>query len=262
MRLLLFVLSLAAFGLHAAPLGAQTAAEKGLEIAMEGDRRDNGYGDLTVRLHMLLRNQQGEEAVRHMRSRILEVEEDGDKSLIIFDRPLDVRGTALLTYSHKTGSDDQWVYLPVLKRVKRIASRKKSGPFMGSEFAYEDLSSQEIEKYNYKFIRDSELNGVPMFVVERDPVDEYSGYSRQLVWVNKEEYRPEKIEFYDRKNSLLKTLVFRGYRQYLGRYWRPDEMYMENHQTGKSTLLTWTDYRFRNGFSDVDFKKNALKRVK
>lgn len=241
---------------------AQTAQEKGLEISKEVDQRDTGFQDQQVEMEMVLRNKQGQESLRFMRSRIMEVEADGDKSMIIFDRPRDVKGTALLTYTHKTGPDDQWLYLPALKRVKRIASRNKSGPFMGSEFAYEDLTSQEVEKYTYRFVEETELNGVAMFLIERDPVDENSGYKRQLVWINQAEYRPEKIEFYDRKNSLLKTLEFKGYQQYLDQFWRADEMFMQNHQTGKSTVLKWKNYQFRNGFSDADFKKNALKRAK
>jgi len=262
MKPLMTVLPLVMLGLLAAPLGAATPAERGLEIVTEVDRRDTGFGDYSVEMGMLLRNAQGEESQRYMRNRIMEVAGDGDKSMIIFDRPRDVKGTALLTFTHKTEPDDQWLYLPALKRVKRIASRNKSGPFMGSEFAYEDLTSQEVEKYTYRFIEETELDGVPMFLVERDPVDKYSGYTRQLVWIHKTEYRPEKIEFYDRKNTLLKTLLFRDYKQYLGQYWRAAEMYMENHQTGKSTLLTWNNYQFRNGFSDADFNRNALKRMK
>ncbi len=241
---------------------ADDAAEQGLAIATEADRRDTGWHDLRAELTMLLRNRQGEESLRHMRTQSLEVEGDGDKTMIIFDQPLDVEGTALLTFSHKTEADDQWLYLPALKRVKRISSRNKSGPFMGSEFAYEDLASQEIEKYTYRYVKDDTLDGQPMFLIERDPVDENSGYRRQLVWIDKAEYRPIKIEYYDRKDSLLKTLVFRDYSQYLDRYWRAREMYMENHQTGKSTLLTWLRYEFRVGLEDGDFTTNSLKRAK
>ncbi|MDJ0740608.1 MAG: outer membrane lipoprotein-sorting protein [Gammaproteobacteria bacterium] len=256
---LFLLLSLALFS---AAAWSQSDIEKGLEIAVEADRRDTGFHDFRAELTMLLRNKHGEESTREMRSRSLEVDNDGDKTMIIFDQPRDVKGTALLTFSHKVDADDQWLYLPALKRVKRIASRNKSGPFMGSEFAYEDLASQEVEKYTYRFVKDDVLDGEPMFVIERDPVDENSGYRRQLVWIDKAEYRPIKIEYYDRKDSLLKTLVFRGYRQYLDRYWRADEMYMENHQTGKSTLLTWRGYEFRVGLTDGDFTKNSLKRVK
>ncbi len=241
---------------------AQTAEEKGLAIATEVDARDTGWGDFQAEMNMLLRNRHGEESLRHMRVKSLEVENDGDKSLIIFDQPRDVKGTALLTFSHKVKDDDQWLYLPALKRVKRIASRNKSGPFMGSEFAFEDLASQEIEKYTYKFIRDDQYNGKAVFILERYPVSKYSGYTRQLAWIDQTRYIPLKIEFYDRKNALLKTLTFKGYQQYLDRYWRADEMFMENHQTGKSTLLSWKDYRFKNGLKPGDFTRNSLKRAR
>ena len=133
---------------------------------------------------------------------------------------------------------------------------------MGSEFAYEDLSSQEVEKYTYKYLRDEEYEGIDAYVIERIPEDKYSGYTRQEAWLDKAEYRPLKIVFYDRKNTRLKTLTYIGYQQYLDRYWRADEMYMENHQTGKSTRLVWKDYEFQTGLKERDFDRNSLKRVR
>lgn len=259
MKKILIALMVALTSLNAL---AETPEEKGLAIAQEADRRDTGWGDFQAQMSMLLKNRHGEESLRQMRVKSLEVEGDGDKSLIVFDEPRDVKGTALLTFSHKVKDDDQWLYLPALKRVKRIASRNKSGPFMGSEFAFEDLASQEVEKYTYKYIRDDVLDGKPVFINERYPVSKYSGYTRQLVWVDKAEYIPLKVEFYDRKNALLKTLTFKGYKQYLDQYWRAAEMFMENHQTGKSTLLTWKDYKFRTGLKDSDFTRNSLKRIR
>jgi len=241
---------------------AETAEEKGLAIAVEADKRDTGFNDQTASMVMELRNKQGDVSTRTIRIKTLEVIGDGDKSLSIFDEPADVKGTAFLTYSHAIKPDEQWLYLPALKRVKRINSKNKSGPFMGSEFAYEDLASQEIEKYTYKYIRDEKLDGVDCFVMERYPAYEHSGYTRQLAWVNKDRYVAEKIEFYDRKNELLKTLANKGYQQYLGQYWRPDQMTMVNHQTGKSTILTWQDYKFKNGLDDKDFSRNSLKRAR
>lgn len=240
----------------------ESPEERGLAIAREADRRDSGFGDYTADLLMVLRNRHGEESIRDLRIRTLEVTDDGDKSLSIFDRPADVKGTALLTFTHKTENDDQWLYLPALKRVKRISSANKSGSFMGSEFAYEDLTSQEVEKYTYHWIRNEVYEEQPCFVIERDPVDPNSGYTRQVVWMDQAEYRPMKIDFYDRKNVLLKTLTFHGYRRYLDRYWRADRMEMVNHQTGKSTRLQWKDYRFRTGLKDSDFNKNSLKRAR
>jgi Outer membrane lipoprotein-sorting protein len=239
-----------------------SAEEKALAIAQEADRRDQGFGSFTSEIKMILKNRQGQESIREIRSKTLEVEGDGDKSLTIFDKPRDVKGTALLSFTHKTGPDDQWLYLPALKRVKRISSSNKSGPFMGSEFAYEDISSQEVEKYTYKFIRDDKLDGIDVFVFERYPVDKKSGYTRQIVWMNKAEYIPLKVEFFDRKNSRLKTLVFKDYKQYKGKYWRTGEMYMENHQTGKSTRLLQTNYNFDVELNERDFDKNSLKRAR
>jgi len=249
-------------GLLPLTLVAETAEEKGLAIAVEADKRDEGFGDSTANMTMELRNKQGDSSTRYIRIKTLEVIGDGDKSMSIFDEPADVKGTAFLTFSHAIKPDEQWLYLPALKRVKRINSKNKSGPFMGSEFAYEDIASQEIEKYTYKYLRDETLNGIDCFVMERYPAYEHSGYTRQVVWINKAEYRPEKVVFYDRKNSLLKTLTYDGYQQYLDKFWRADQMNMENHQTGKSTTLTWSDYQFRTGLEDRDFNKNSLKRAR
>jgi len=132
-------------------LAQSTPDQKGLEIAKKADLADRGFENTEVKLRMVLRNRQGQESERFMENKTLELTEDGDKSLIIFNSPKDVEGTATLTFTHKAGPDDQWLYLPAVKRVKRISSDNKSGPFMGSEFAYEDLSSDEVEKYSYKF---------------------------------------------------------------------------------------------------------------
>jgi outer membrane lipoprotein-sorting protein len=240
---------------------AETAEEKGLRIAKEADARDVGFGDSTADMTMTLKNRAGQTSTRKIRSKVLEGKGDGDKSLSLFDTPADVKGTSMLTFSHGLNPDDQWLYLPALKRVKRINSRNKSGPFMGSEFAFEDLGSQEVEKYTYKFLREEPCGkGRTCFVTERMPAYKYSGYSKQIGWLDTKEYRPVKIEFYDRKGSKMKTLSHSKYQQYLGKYWRPAVMSMQNHLTGKSTVLQWSNYKFRTGLSKRDFSKNALKR--
>ncbi len=241
---------------------AETAEEKGLKIAVEMDQRDAGFHDLTADMVMTLRNRKGDESVRYIRIRTLEVEGDGDKSISIFDRPRDIKGTAMLTFSHGLEPDDQWLYLPGLKRVKRISSKNKSGPFMGSEFAYEDLSSQELEKYTYKWLRDEPCGDLQCYVIERVPAYQYSGYKRMVSWIDQTEYRAIKVEYFDRKNSKLKTLKLSDYNQYLSKYWRASDMFMENHQTGKSTRLEWKNYQFQTGLTEKDFNKNALKRIR
>lgn len=262
------VLLVALMLLGSQSLFAQTAlkasttdpVEYGLAIAVESDRRDIGFGDFTAELTMILKNRHGEESERYIRTKTLEVNGDGDKTLSIFDKPKDIKGTAFLSFSHKKGQDDQWLYLPALKRVKRISSNNKSGPFMGSEFAFEDLTSQEVEKYSYKYLREEQIEGKDYYVIERDPEDRKSGYSKQIVWYDKEKYIPVKIEYFDRKGDLLKTLTYSMYNQYLNKYWRADEMLMNNHQTGKSTRLQWRKYHFANGLTERDFDKNTLKR--
>lgn len=241
--------------------GADTR-EKGLEIAKEANRRDDGFHDYTAELTMILKNKEGEESTRIIANSTLEVPGDGDKSLIVFDNPKDVKGTAFLSFTHKVENDDQWLFLPALKRVKRISSSNKSGSFMGSEFAYEDIASQEIEKYTYQWLRDDVLDGKAVFVIERDPVDANSGYTRQEVWYDQQEYIPLKVVYYDRKNALLKTLIYFKYQRYLDQYWRADQMEMANHQTGKSTLLRWTNYQFKTGLTEQDFNENSLKRAR
>jgi len=250
--------------LHSLHLAAEETPEgKGLAIAVEADRRNTGYNNSTANMLMILKNRHGQESRRQIRFRSLEVEGDGDKSLTIFDSPMDVKGTAFLNYTHKVGDDDQWLYLPALKRVKRISSRNKSGSFMGSEFAYEDIASQEVEKYTYKWLRNEIYAGIDCFVSERYPVDrKNSGYSRQVSWIDKQEYRTWKVEYYDRKDMHLKTLTMNKFEQYEEKFWRSLDMYMINHQTGKSTLLQFSNYKFNVGLAEADFNKNSLKRVR
>ena len=252
----------------ALPVSAETPEEKGMAIALEGDRRDQGFENSTSTLKMVLANKQGETSERDLRMKTFEIPalDEGDKSLIVFDTPRDVKGTAFLSFTHIAEPDDQWLYLPSLKRVKRISSKNKSGPFMGSEFAYEDMSSQEVMKYTYKWLRDEPCGdlapGLTCFVVERYPVYKNSGYTRQIVWGDQNEYRILKNEFYDRKDSLLKTLVLTDYHQYLDKHWRAHQLFMENHQTGKTTRLEWSDFEFKVDLDEGDFDKNALKRAR
>ncbi len=243
---------------------AQAPEERGRAIAEEADRQDLGWHDNQAIMRMLLRNRHGQTSTRELRRHALEITEAGlgDRSVIIFEAPRDIKGTALLSHTKILDADDQWLYLPALKRVKRISSKNKSGPFVGSEFAFEDLVSQEVDKYEYKWLRDEPCGELGCFVVERVPRYENSGYTRQIVWWDKEEYRPKRIDFYDRKGDLLKTLTYEGYREYLGSFWRADLMQMENHQTGKSTDLFFDTWKFQTGQQAARFSPARLKRTR
>ncbi len=248
----------------AAPAHSESATPEdiGLDIARKASALEEGFGNFTARQVMVLRNRHGQESRRQLRVRVLEVQEDGDKSLFVFDEPRDVRGTALLVHGHRESADDQWLYLPALKRVKRISSSNRSGSFMGSEFAYEDMTAQAVEKFTYRYLRDEPCGDLSCTVTERMSTDRKSGYSRQVVWRDKDELRVWKVEYYDRRNAHLKTLTLEDYQQHLDRYWRAGVMTMVNHLTGKSTVLTWTDYQFGTDLQDRDFRKTGLKRVR
>jgi hypothetical protein len=191
---------------------------------------------------------------------------EGDKSLSIFDTPADVEGTIFLSHTKIKNPDDQWLYLPALKRVKRISSSNKSGPFMGSEYAYEDLLSFEINRFTHTFLREEKCPGslkdVDCFVVEQTPTYENSGYTRRIVWTHKNDYKAIYIDYYDRKNSLLKSLTFDNYKLYKDKFWRAHELNMVNHQTKKSTLIVYETYNFDASIDKSLFNPNKLKRIR
>lgn len=211
---------------------------------------------------MKLTDRHGEQATRQLEIRQLETPNDGDQALLLMRQPLSVRGTALLSHAHVNRDDDQWIYLPAVARVKKIASRNKSGPFLGSTFAYEDLLSQDIEKYEYRFLREGEFNGRQHWVIERIPRDKFSGYAKQEAWYDQERYTVARIVYFDKQGVLLKTLETDDWQYLHQRFWKPHSMVMTNHQTGKTTSLTWSSYRLMdNGFNPIkDFSIAALRR--
>ena len=232
------------------------------DIAMEADKRLHGYGDSIATLKMTLISPSNESAERTLRVKNLDVGKDGDRSLMIFDTPRDVSGTALLSHTRADSEDLQWLYLPAISRVKQISARNKSGPFMASEFAFEDIVTPYWQKFSYKLLREEKCEALTCFVLERKPTDTNSGYTKQLVWIDKQDYLQRRIEFFDRKDSLLKVYTATGFKKLQNAYWRPAQMLMVNQQTHKQTRLDWSDYQFKTGLNKDDFSENALKRAK
>lgn len=243
--------------------GDSPASLKGFEISARADRTDRGFGDSEVEMEMVLRNAAGQESRRSLKFLTLEVQDEnvGDKSLVLFGSPRDIEGTALLSHAKILEPDDQWLYLPALKRVKRISSANKSGPFVGSEFAFEDFTTQELNKYDYLYLREETVNGMKMDVVERIPRYKNSGYTRQVSWVDQDIYQVRKVEFYDRRDTLLKTLQLEDYRDYKG-IWRSQKLSMVNHKTLKTTDMVYKDYKFGVGLTENDFVKGKLSRLR
>ena len=251
------------------PVNAQSAEEKGLAIVQEAERRDLGWGDFTNAGEMILRDAGGNETRRVWRGMNLERDAqagEGDWSVIVFSAPRDIDGTATLTQAKiEPSDDDQWLYLPAVKRVKRISSSNRTGKFVGSEFSFEDLGSQEVADNTYRWLRDEPCppaaGGLTCHVVEGMPKNARSGYSKRVSWVDTTNYNQHKTDFYNRRGDLEKTLTASGYQQYMGRYWRPARLDMQNVQTGKSTTLLQTNYTFATGMSEGDFNAQRLPRL-
>ena len=138
----------------------------------------------------------------------------------------------------------------------------KSGPFVGSEFAFEDFTALELEKYAYRYLRTEPCGAMTCDVVERTPRYEHSGYTKQVSWVDQDVYQVRQVEFYDRRGDLLKTLTLEDYRLYADQYWRAQRLAMVNHQTGKETDLVYADYAFGLGLEASDFVRGALRRAR
>ncbi len=235
------------------------SVQRGADIAAEAKRRTAGFIDSQESYTMTLRDKKGRERTRRIRMRSFEQANDGDWSLTIFDEPADVKGTAFLVYTHGLEPDDQWIYLPALKRVKRISSRNRSGNFMGSEFAFEDMSSFEMEKYRYRYLRDEICGQLECYVSEWVPAYMHSGYSRMEVWHDQQEYRIQNIKYYDMEGRHFKTLSMTEYTLFSDRFWRPLVWRMSNIENGRTTVLHYDSIEFGVGLTKRDFDKNALK---
>ena len=234
------------------------------DVAYKVDAVNSGFVDSVSDMKMTLVDANGASSVRHMNNKRMEKPKgsdgEGGKSLMYFKSPSDVKGTALLTHEKIDRNDDQWLYLPALKRVKRISSKNKSGSFMGSEFSFEDLSGQPPEKFTYDGdAKKSTLNGKNVLVYDRIPTDKYSGYKKHIVYVDAKEFIVRKIDYYDRKSDLLKSSDVGNYHKVKG-FWRPQKVMMKNIQTGKATTLEWLNEKLKNSLKAKDFAKRILKR--
>lgn len=248
--------------ISAESMSAKSPELLGKEIIQEASDRDKGFIDMTSEVTMILKEPDGNQHTRYLLVKTLEVENDGEKRLFSFHKPRDIKGTTVLSYGHILDADDQWIYLPAFKRVKRISSANKSSAFVSSEFSYEDLTSVEVENYTHRYLADAQIENLDCFKVELIPAYEDSGYSRLIVYLDKKDYLFRQVEFYDSDEKLIKTLNLHGYQRYKDRFWRPETTTMTNHQTGKETVMQWDNIMLQTGLSEVDFNRNALKRYR
>lgn len=241
-----------------APVAA--AADTGDLIMAAVDAHEEGYIDFRSNVTMVLENANGEKKVRQLRISSVELTPLGDHRKFIFDNPKDIKGTAVLIHSNVVVDDKQWIFLPAFKRVKRISSNNKSTPFLGSEFSYEDLASQEQEKYKNTRLDVAEVDGLLCHIVERIPLYQNSAYKFIRVYVDEQHSRFRKIEYFDLDGELIKTQSLYDYNVYQNRYHLPGTTKMTNHQTGKTTTLKWNDIQLNTKLSSKDFTVASLKR--
>ncbi|WP_095107416.1 outer membrane lipoprotein-sorting protein [Pseudomonas sp. Irchel 3E20] len=256
------LLALAAGHLLLAPtVSASTPElrERGREIALTVDRKDSGYGDYVVNGRMTLNRPDGRSTERSFQMSTLEGDTVGDKRLVVFSQPRDLAGFASLTFSNAQAADDQWIYLPAVKRVKRLAARDKTGSFGGSEFTYEDITTWQVENYDYEFVQD-EPCGEPQatcHTIANLPKYAHSGYSRLVETIDPRIWQPVRIVYYDKVGQAAKRLDFHDYQQY-GTYWRPGRIVMTNLQDNASSQIIWDDYRFNTGLRAADMTDSRL----
>jgi hypothetical protein len=233
--------------------------DRGFVIMREQRRVNSGYVDEVIRYKMALVNANGDRSERVLEVRTLEsTGGTGDRTLIVFHEPADIKGTALLTHESRDGDDDQWLYLPAVKRIRRIASSNRASSFVGSEFTYEDLTPNELTKYQYRYLRDDSVAGAAVWVIESTPRFEDSGYARRELFVRADNHQTTRINFYDKKGALIKVGTYERWFRVGGKRWRAGVLRADNVQTGKSTVLETLEARIGTGLSPRDFTTNML----
>lgn len=240
--------------------GESEATARGREIAAIVDRNDAGFADYVVAGRMTMRRPGGASAARMFEMSTFEVRDGGDKRVVVFSQPRDLAGFVSLTHTNPGAPDDQWIYLPAIKRVKRLAARDKTGSFAGSEFSYEDIATWELANYDYQFVRD-EPCGEPAttcHTIANLPRYAYSGYAKLVETIDPRIWQPVRIVYFDKAGRELKRLDFHGYRKHAGRYWRPARIIMTNLRDGAVSQIDWDQYRFGTGLKAADLSEARL----
>jgi len=231
----------------------------GLQIMEKVYNRPTGT-EMEANLTMTLINSRGDERVREIKQYIKDFGKV-EKKIMFFIKPADVRNTSFMNWSYDDPNkdDDQWIYLPALKKVKRISSDSKGDYFMGSDFTYDDLGDRKPNEDTHKILREEELNGEPCYVIESIPKDEDYMYSRTVTWIVKDKWIGLKKEFYDEDGEYLKTLKINKYEKIKG-YWIITETEMHNVQKNHTTKMDLSNIIIDGGIKDSMFTERMMRR--
>jgi hypothetical protein len=209
------------------------AVQYGLQLARYADKYDDGWADQYSKGKMTLFDARGDSVQREIKQMTMEGS-NGNKSLVRFMRPAEIRGVAALTHEHTAATDDSWLYLPASRRVRRISGANRTASFQGTEFTYEDLSTFQVDRYKWRYLQDGSGE---TYQLEAIPTYKDTGYSKLVVTLHKKHWRGESIVYFDKAGRKLKTLTSSKWDHIHGRFWRAKRLDMVNHQTGKRTLL-------------------------
>ena len=231
----------------------------GLDIMQKVYDRPAG-NDMEANLTMTLTSSSGSERVREIKQYIKDFG-DVEKKIMFFIKPADVRNTSFMNWSYDAPGkdDDQWIYLPALKKVKRISSDSKSDYFMGSDFTYDDLGDRKPKDDQHKILREEELNGESCYVIESIPIDQDYMYSRAVTWIVKDKWIGLKKEFYDEDGEHLKTLKINKFDKIKG-YWIILETEMQNVQKNHNTKMDLANVIIDAGIKDSMFTERMMRR--
>jgi len=234
----------------------------GREIVEKTDKQNRATDEVT-QATMIIVSPAGLRRVRKLTTWTKVKNGDDDWTLIRFLAPADIRGTGLLTLEHGA-TDEQRIFLPDLRRSKRIAGSNRASAFVGSDFSNYDMRTEDLQNHTYKLLGETEVRGKACFEVEARPKSEetkaQTGYSRRLLYIDKERFIPLEVRFFDRQQKALKTLSIRGYYKVQG-FWRSESATMENTQEGSKTILRPSPARKINqGIPDKVFTRRNLER--
>ncbi|MDY0199717.1 MAG: outer membrane lipoprotein-sorting protein [Tenuifilaceae bacterium] len=232
---------------------AQLTGQQVIEKVYNNPSGDDTQGNLS----MTLTNNRGEQRERNLKQYI---KDDGkvEKKIMYFLSPADVRNTSFMNWSYSDGqSDNQWIYLPALKRVRRISSDSKSDYFMGSDFTFDDLGDRHPNQDSHKLLREETIDGKECYVVESTPKESGYIYSKTITWVMKDNYLGLKREFYDDRSTLLKVLTIKNYAKIDG-FWTILETEMHNVQRDHKTTIKFTEVQKNKGIPDSRFTERSM----
>lgn len=232
----------------------------GEEIVGKAYDRATGE-DQTSTLTMTLANAQGKKRIRKIQQYSKDMG-DVEKSIMYFLSPADVEKTSFMNWSYDSDKgDDQWIYLPAIKKTKRISSDSKSDYFMGSDFTYDDLGDRKLSADKHTLLREESVDGKDCYVVQSVSKNKEYMYSKTITWINKSNFIGVKKEFYDEDDELLKILTIKKYEQFAG-FWVITNSEMKNVQKNHTTSIVLSNVKVNTGISADKFTERMMMRGK